>query len=77
MHLRVKFLCRRTGSVGPGDVVQPKIVGAIRGIPHIVTVSPRQDCGERGVEIEEGPGNNSVVVEGHIQGNDTNGIADT
>lgn len=77
MHLRVKFLCWRPGGIRPGDVVNAKIVCAVRGIPHIVAVCPRQDAGERGVEVEEGPGDDSVVVEGHVQSDDTNGISYT
>lgn len=77
MHLRVKFLCWRPGGIGPSDVVDAKIVGAVGGIPHIVAVCPRQDAGERGVEVEEGPGDDGVVVEGHIQGDDTYGVSYT
>ena len=77
MHLRVKFLRRRPREVGPGDVVQAKIVGAVFSIPDIVTVCPRQSCGEGGVEIEKRPSNNSVVIEGNIKGNDAYGIANT
>ena len=77
MHLRVKFLCWRLGGIRPGDVWRVKIVGTVRGIPHVVTVCPRQDTGERGVEVEEGPGDDGIVVEGHIQGDDTNGVSYT
>lgn len=77
MHLRVKFFCWRPGEIGPGDVVLSKVVGTVGGIPHIVTVCPGQDAGERGVEVEEGPGDDGVVVEGHIQSDDTNGISYT
>lgn len=77
MHLRVKFFCWRPGEIRPGDVVLSKVVGTVRGIPHIVTVCPGQDAGERGVEVEEGPGDDGVVVEGHIQSDDTNGISYT
>lgn len=77
MHLRVKFLCWRPGGICPGDVVHAKIVGAVRGIPHIVAVCPRQNGGERGVEVEESPGDDGVVVEGDIESDDTNGISNT
>lgn len=77
MHLRVKFLCRGPGGICPGDVVLAKIVGTVRCIPHIVTVCPGQDAGEGGVEVEEGPGDDGVVVEGHIQSDDTNGVSYT
>lgn len=77
MHLRVKFLCRRPGGICPGDVVHAKIVGAVGGVPHIVAVSPRQDAGERGIEVEEGPGDDGVVVEGHIQSDDADGVSYT
>lgn len=77
MHLRVKFLCRRPWGIRPGHVVHSKIVGAVRGIPDIVTVCPRQDAGERGVEVEEGPGDDSVVVERHVQSDDTYSISYT
>lgn len=71
MHLRVKFLCRGPGEIGPSDVVLPKIVSAVWGVPHVVTVGPGQDAGEGRVEVEEGPGDNGVVVEGHVQCDDT------
>lgn len=77
MHLRVKFLCWRPGGVCPGDVVHAKVVGAVGGIPHIVAVCPRQNGGEGGVEVEEGPGDDGVVVEGDIESDDTNGISNT
>lgn len=77
MHLRVKFLCRRPGRICPGDVVLDKVVGTVGSIPHIVAVGPRQNSGKRGVEVEEGPGDDGVVVEGHIESDDTNGISYT
>lgn len=77
MHLRVKFLCWRPGEICPGDVVLPKIVGTVGGIPHIVTVCPGQGAGERGVEVEEGPGDDGVVVERHIQSDDANAVSYT
>lgn len=46
MHLRVKFLCRGPGGIGPSDVVLPEIVGAVWGVPHVVAVGPGQDAGE-------------------------------
>lgn len=77
MHLRVKFLCRRPGGIRPGDVVYAEIVGAVGGIPHVVAVCPRQDGGEGGVEVEEGPGDDGVVVEGHVQSDDADGVSYT
>lgn len=77
MHLRVKFLCRGPGGIRPSDVVLPKIVGAVGGIPHVVAVCPGQDAGEGGVEVEEGPGDDCVVVEGHVESDDTDGISYT
>lgn len=74
MHLRVKFLCRGPGGIGPSNVVRAKVVGAVGGVPHVVAVCPRQDAGEGGVEVEEGPGDDGVVVEGHVQSDDTDGI---
>lgn len=71
MHLRVKFLCRRPGGISPSDVVLPEIVGAVWRVPHVVAVGPGQDAGEGRVEVEEGPGDDGVVVEGHVQRNDT------
>lgn len=77
MHLRVKFLCRRPGGIGPSDVVLPKVIGAVRGVPHVVAVGPGQDAGEGRVEVEEGPGDDGVVVEGHIERDDADCISDT
>lgn len=77
MHLRVKFLCRRPGGIGPSDVVLSKIVGAVGGVPHVVAVCPGQDAGEGRVEVEEGPSDDGVVVEGHIQSDDTNCVSYT
>lgn len=77
MHLRVKFLCWRPGGICPGDVVQSEVVGAVGGVPHVVAVCPGQDAGEGGVEVEERPGDDGVVVEGHIQGDDADGVSYT
>lgn len=77
MHLRVKFLCWRPGEIRPGDVVHPEVVGAVGGVPNIVTVCPGQDAGEGGVEVEERPRDDGVVVEGDIQGDDADGVSYT
>lgn len=77
MHLRVKFLCWRPGGICPGDVVNPEVIGTVGGVPYIVTVCPGQDAGEGGVEVEERPGDDGVVVEGHIQGDDADGVSYT
>lgn len=71
MHLRVKFLCRGPGEIGPSDIVFSKVVGAVWGVPHVVAVGPGQDAGEGRVEVEKGPGDDGVVVEGHVQRNNT------
>lgn len=72
-HSRVKLLSGRPGEVGPGDIVVAKVVGAVDRVPRVVTVGPRQSAGEGRVEVEEGPGNDGVVVEGHIQPDDADG----
>lgn len=66
MHLRVKFLCRRPGGICPSHVIHAKVVGAVGGVPDIITVCPGEDAGEGGVEVEQGPGDDGVVVEGHV-----------
>lgn len=75
MHLHVKFLCRRPGGICPSHIIHSKVVGAVGGVPDVITVCPGEDAGEGGVEVEQGPGDDGVVVEGHVQSNDTDGIS--
>jgi len=75
--LRVEFLGGGSGSVGPGDVVSAKVVGAVGGVPSVVAVGPGQGGGQGGVEVEQSPGDDGVVVEGHVQCDDADGVADT
>ena len=76
IHSRVELLRGGFGGVGPGDVVSAKVVGAVRRVPGVVTAGPGQGGGEGGVEVEEGPGDDGVVVEGHVQGDDADGVPD-
>lgn len=75
-HSRVKLLGRGPGEVGPGHVALPKVVGAVRGVPGVVTAGPGQGAREGGVEVVESPGNDGVVVEGDVEADDADGKAD-
>lgn len=48
--------------VGPG--------GAVGTVPRVVAVDPGQLGGEGGEEVEQGPGDDNVVVEAHVEGNE-------
>lgn len=55
-------------NVTDGAVVCPgRAVGAV---PRVVAVDPRQLAGEGGEEVEQGPGDDDVVVEAHVEGNE-------
>lgn len=66
MHLRIKLFCWRLREGGPSHVALSKVVGAVGGVPGIVTACPGQGTSEGGVEIIQGPGDDGVVVEGDI-----------
>ena len=46
-------------------------------VPGVVTVSPGQAGGEGGEEVEEGPGDENVVVNTNIQGQHQHPVPDT
>jgi len=77
MHLRVKLLGRWAWRVSPGHVVFSEVVSAVFCVPFIITVGPGQSATEGGVEVEQSPGDDSVIVEGHIQCNDADGETNT
>lgn len=52
-----------------GGVERPE-VGAIGAVPGVVTVDPRQISSEGGEQVEEGPGNDDIVVKSHVQGDE-------
>lgn len=66
----LKVLLRRGGfvNVADGAVVSPG--GAVGTVPRVVAVDPRQLAGEGGEEVEHGPGDDDVVVEAHVEGNE-------
>lgn len=76
IHSRVKLFSRGPGEVGPGHVALPKVVGAVRGVPGVVTARPGQGAREGGVEVVESPGYDGVVVEGDVEADDADGKAD-
>lgn len=75
MRLRVKLLGGGPGEVGPGHVALPEVVGAVRGVPGVVTARPGQGAREGGVEVVESPGDDGVVVEGDVEADDADGKA--
>lgn len=75
MHLRVKLFRWRLGEGSPSHIALSKVVGAVGGVPGIVTACPGQGAREGGVEIVQGPGDDGVVVEGDVQGDDANSKA--
>lgn len=77
VHLRVKLLGRWAWIVCPGYVIFPEVVSAVFCVPFIITAGPGQSAAERGVEVEQSPGDDGVIVEGHIQCNDADGETNT
>lgn len=73
MHLRVKLLGGRARVVRPGHIVFSEVVSAVFCVPFIITVCPGQCAAEGGVKVEQSPGDDGVIVEGYIQGNDADG----
>ena len=63
----LKVLLRGRGlmRVVDGAVVCP--VGAVGAVPGVVAVDPGQLAGEGREEVEQGPGDDHVVVEAHVQ----------
>ena len=63
----LKVLLRGRGlmRVVDGAVVRP--VGAVGAVPGVVAVDPGQLAGEGREEVEQGPGDDHVVVEAHVQ----------
>lgn len=55
-------------NVTDGAVVSPG--GAVRTVPSVVAVDPRQFTGERGEEVEQSPGDDDVIVETNVEGNE-------
>lgn len=43
-------------------------IGAVGTVPGVVAVDPGQFTGERGEQVEQSPGDDDVIVESHIQG---------
>lgn len=52
-------------------------VGAVGAVPGVATVSPRQVEGKRGEEVVERPGDDDIVVEADVQGDEDHGIANS
>lgn len=77
MHLRVKLFGRWAWVVSPGHVVFSEVVSAVFCVPGIITAGPGQSAAEGGVEVEQSPGDDGVIVEGHIQCNDADGETNT
>lgn len=63
------FLCRG----GFVDVADGAVVGpgrAVGAVPGVVAVDPGQLAVEGGEEVEQGPGDDDVVVEAHVEGDE-------
>ena len=52
-------------------------VGAVGAVPGVAAVSPGQGQGERGEEVVEGPGDNDVVVEANVEGDEDHSVANS
>lgn len=50
-------------------------VGAVGAVPGVATVSPGQVEGERGEEVVERPGDDDIVVEADVQGDEDDSVA--
>lgn len=52
-------------------------VGAVGAVPGVAAVGPRQVEGERGEEVVERPGDDDVVVEADVDGDEDHGVANS
>lgn len=52
-------------------------VGAVCAVPCVVAVDPRQLGRERREQVEQSPGDDDVIVEPHIEGDEDHGEAHT
>lgn len=76
MHLRVKLLSWWAWVIRPRHIVLPKVVGAVFCVPFIIAARPWKSAAEWWVEVEQGPRDDGVVVEGDVQGDDADGKTD-
>lgn len=52
-------------------------VGAVGAVPAVATLEPRQLAGHGGEQVVEGPGDDDVVVEANVQGDDDDCVSHT
>ena len=72
----LKVLLSRSGLV---NVVDWTVVGPVRAVgtvPAVVAVDPGQVAGERGEEVKQRPGDDDVIVEANVEGNEDHCEAD-
>lgn len=79
----VVLCCRRDLVLGVGrPVAQDRAVdglgvGAVGAVPAVATLEPRQLAGHGGEQVVEGPGDDDVVVEANVQGDDDDCVSHT
>lgn len=66
----LKVLLRRGGLVNVTDRAVVSPVRAVQTVPAVVAVDPRQLSGERGEEVVQCPGDDDVIVETNVEGNE-------
>lgn len=63
------------GVVAQHGAVEELGVGAVGAVPGMAAVSPGQFEGEGGEEVVKGPGDDDVVVEADVDGDEDHGVA--
>lgn len=80
--LLVELCCRRElvlgvlGVVAQHGGVEELGVRAVGAVPGVATVGPGQVEGERGEEVVQGPGDDDIVVEANVEGDEDHRVAD-
>lgn len=79
----VVLCCRRNLVLGVGrpvaqdGAVDGLGVGTVGAVPAVATLEPRQLAGHGGEQVVEGPGDDDVIVEANVQGDDDDCVSHT
>lgn len=63
--------------VAQDGAVDGRGAGAVGAVPAVAALEPRQLAGHGGEQVVEGPGNDDVVVEANVQGDDDDCVSHT
>lgn len=63
------------GTIAQDRAIDGLGVGAVEAVPGVATVQPRQFAGHGGEQVVEWPGDDDVVVEAHVKGDDNHCVA--